>query len=176
MDVWHDKWDEAWDGVDDVDPRRAPGDKVLCTTYAAWMAAPDDSPAPYYDYNDVIDSGHLHELMQLRLGVHWLKVCTGRWSGLPRNQRRCELCAGFSVEDEKHFMMECTAYRDIRLDYASLYEDADGDMRSLMCHANQRKVARLVHDLKGCRDGIPLERRFDSHLDPLEDDWVADAL
>jgi len=28
---------------------------------------------------------------------------------------------------------------------------------------------------EGCRDGIPLERRFDSHLDPLEDGLVAAA-
>ena len=55
---------------------------------------------------------------------------------MPRRLKRCELCAGFSVEDEKHFMLECDAYQDIRLEYAALYEDAAGDMRQLMCNVN----------------------------------------
>ena len=57
-------------------------------------------------------------LTRLRLSAHQLKIETGRWSRIPRDQRRCK-CGG--IEDEAHVLFHCPNTLDIpnkyRLDY-----------------------------------------------------------
>jgi hypothetical protein len=48
-------------------------------------------------------------------------------------------------------MMECSAYHDIRDNFRSyiyndyIYNDSQGYMRKVMCHAKQQLLAKLVH-------------------------------
>ena len=48
---------------------------------------------------------------------HTLQIETGRHRDIPREDRLCKLCNLKQVEDEEHFMTECPAYNEIRLDY-----------------------------------------------------------
>lgn len=57
-------------------------------------------------------------LTRLRLSAHRLSIETGRWhkpNKIPRNERKCQICN--SIEDEFHFILECTNYNDIRKKY-----------------------------------------------------------
>ena len=50
---------------------------------------------------------------RLRLGSHRLRIETGRWSRLPREDRKCP-CGG--VQDECHAVLECPLTSDLRTD------------------------------------------------------------
>ena len=53
--------------------------------------------------------------MRFRVGSHWLSVVTGRWTdgGYVRAHIYCRKCMAYTVEDEKHFMLECPANHEI---------------------------------------------------------------
>ncbi|KAH9307116.1 hypothetical protein KI387_043788 [Taxus chinensis] len=56
---------------------------------------------------------------QLRTGSHHLRCETGRWT-IPKEdweRRICLFCSKGVVETEWHFVMECSAYDDIRIQY-----------------------------------------------------------
>ena len=93
--------------------------------------------------------------MRFRLGAHNLQVVVGRWARSSRDSggRACQWCTmrdslshlqGW-VEDEKHVLMECSRYIDIRQRFSGLLADCHGDMQQLMCHPNHPAVAHFVH-------------------------------
>ena len=51
---------------------------------------------------------------QIRTGVLPLRVETGRFRGLPLQERTCEYCLDGSVEDEHHFLFSCNKWDSIR--------------------------------------------------------------
>ena len=51
---------------------------------------------------------------QIRTGVLPLRVETGRFKGIPLEERTCEYCLSGSVEDEHHFLFSCHNWVDIR--------------------------------------------------------------
>jgi hypothetical protein len=53
-------------------------------------------------------------LAQFRCGILPLRIETGRYVGEEPVNRTCNLCNSQSIEDETHFLVECTAYHDIR--------------------------------------------------------------
>ena len=55
-------------------------------------------------------------LTQFRCGVLPLRIETGRYVGEPPEQRLCLFCNLLHTEDEKHFLLHCTFYTDIRAD------------------------------------------------------------
>ena len=124
------------------DPAVEPGPLAA---YVAWMSADVEKPAPYVDLCEPIDTDLLMGLVRFRLGAHHFRVSTGRWDGTARADRLCCKCAHHAVEDEQHVLFECPYYDSIRLRYATLYEAADGSVQQLMTHANQRRVACLIH-------------------------------
>ena len=74
-------------------------------------------PAKYVNHDRCINPEHLADLMRFRVGSHWLSVVTGRWTdgGIVRVHRYCAKCMVYTVEDEKHFMLElCPACQEIR--------------------------------------------------------------
>ena len=58
----------------------------------------------------------------------------------------------YTVEDEKHFMLECPAYQEIRSEFGELFDYCEGDLRKLMCHPKQHMLAKLVHKMRVFRD------------------------
>ena len=56
---------------------------------------------------------------QLRLGILPLFIETGRFKRVPSDERICTLCKN-GVEDEKHFLLYCNAFNDLRDDLFNL--------------------------------------------------------
>ncbi len=53
-------------------------------------------------------------ISQLRLGILPIRIETGRFSGLKKEDRICQLCNSNAVEDEAHYMFHCDLYSDYR--------------------------------------------------------------
>ena len=74
-------------------------------------------------YLDFVSVGkHRFALSRLRLSSHRLEVETGRWArpnAIPFEERRCTSC--HSLEDEFHFVLECSRYNDLRTMYIPNY-------------------------------------------------------
>ena len=51
---------------------------------------------------------------RIRLGSHRLRVETGRWSRLPRDQCTCS-CPQAAVQDEPHVLLDCPLTRQLRV-------------------------------------------------------------
>ena len=51
---------------------------------------------------------------RLRNGTLPLRIETGRYTGLQPEDRKCTLCSDNVVEDEIHFVFDCSLYDDIR--------------------------------------------------------------
>ena len=54
------------------------------------------------------------ELTKLRGGSNRLRIETGRWQKIPKEQRFCEICHSGEVEDETHFILFCSIYDKLR--------------------------------------------------------------
>ena len=54
----------------------------------------------------------MHEIARLRTSTHKLVIETGRYQRpvVPSNERLCKVCNIWQVEDEVHFITQCTAY------------------------------------------------------------------
>ena len=54
-------------------------------------------------------------LAKLRGGTAELRVETGRWNGLKKEERICKQCTMGEVENEEHFLLRCEGYAEERL-------------------------------------------------------------
>ena len=75
---------------------------------------------PYLDKLSV--SKFIQALSRLRMSSHRLEVESGRWVKpvpVPFNERKCTVC--HVLEDEYHFVLECSLYQDLRKKYISKY-------------------------------------------------------
>jgi hypothetical protein len=61
----------------------------------------------------ILPAKHRSALSKFRSGVAPLRIETGRFEGLPVEQRFCPFCRTH-VEDEFHVIMQCDKYNDIR--------------------------------------------------------------
>ena len=53
-------------------------------------------------------------ISKLLCSDHQLEIERGRHNNTPRDGRKCTTCDLGNVEDERHFLMECPAYSDLR--------------------------------------------------------------
>ena len=53
-------------------------------------------------------------LVRFRISSHQLRIETGRYENIPRNERICHFCTSNKIEDENHFLLDCKAYPQIR--------------------------------------------------------------
>ena len=62
-------------------------------------------------FSDLLNySSDRSTLTKLRLSAHKLIIQKGRHSYKPRKNRICTVCNTISVENEIHFLLECSAY------------------------------------------------------------------
>ena len=83
-------------------------------------------------------------LAKLRGGTAALRMETGRWGGLKREERLCKQCRLEEVEDEEHFLLRCegwTQEREVMTEYVEMQVGATDD----------RKVALILD--QACCDG-----------------------
>ena len=77
----------------------------------------DDVTAEAYLRNRCINRAQRRALASIRCGSALLRIETGRFTKpcTPLNERTCLHCDDGSIEDEKHFLLKCDLYNDIRL-------------------------------------------------------------
>jgi hypothetical protein len=56
-------------------------------------------------------------LARFRTGILLLEIETGRWRGIPVDQRLSKLCNTQSVESEMHFLFHCPVYDRQRAEF-----------------------------------------------------------
>ena len=87
-------------------------------------------------------------LAKLRGGTAPLKMETGRWGGLKREERLCKQCKLEEVEDEDHFLLRCEGWTQEREVMTKCMERLVGQF----CTAtDDRKVALIL--VQACCDG-----------------------
>jgi len=65
-------------------------------------------------YLYVRDRKGIPELTKLRSGTNRLRIEKGRYDKLPVEKRLCRFCDADAVEDEKHFLLHCEEYEELR--------------------------------------------------------------
>ena len=74
-------------------------------------------------------------MTKLRLGVHSLRIQTGKYenrgAAIPVDGRTCLVCNRGYIEDERHFLMYCSGYDNIRNELHSLLSTHDVAFKSL---------------------------------------------
>ena len=58
-------------------------------------------------YLDMDNIRHRKAITKIRTSSHRLRIETGRWNNMLREQRICENCALEKIDDENHFLFEC---------------------------------------------------------------------
>jgi len=53
-------------------------------------------------------------ICKFRVSSHHLQIELGRYQGIPRHQRLCQQCSSGEVEDEIHFLFNCSKYEPDR--------------------------------------------------------------
>ena len=92
----------------DNDRRNGTGGNKL-RTYRTFKS---DIYTETYLYKLMIPS-HRRAYAQFRCGVAPIRIETGRYEGLPVNQRTCFVCNDI-IETEEHVLTECPLYADLR--------------------------------------------------------------
>jgi hypothetical protein len=105
---------------------------------------------------EYIPSSHLAALLRFRVCAQELEVSRAR--GRPRAERVCRMCMAGAVEDERHFLLECEAYADLRaqhgLDAGDMLQAMAGDQRRLAKYLHAASRARREHlAVRDGRDG-----------------------
>ena len=89
-----------------------------------------------------------------RLSCFDLKVETGRYRGIPREERLCPICD--VLEDEDHVIFSCRAYESIRTQFTNLLEE-NPTVRDILNPQNKEtaeKVGLLLKLIEEQRDDI----------------------
>ena len=97
-------------------------------------------------YLDVYHRGGIPELVKIRGGTNRLRIEQGRYVKEDVHERVCKCCASGRVEDETHFMLECSFYNDLRDKMWFAFEDATGRGQASFSD-NGSKLNALIGDL-----------------------------
>ena len=77
-------------------------------------------------------------MTKLRLGVHTLHIQTGKYenkvASIPVEERLCLVCKRNCVEDEKHFLTDCTEYESLKQQLYFHISDNDATFINLTDH------------------------------------------
>jgi hypothetical protein len=76
----------------------------------------------FESYLDWGDSWRRSLMTKMRGGTNMLRIETGRWANEAVEERKCRVCQTGQVEDEKHFILDCSMYKEVR---AKMYRDID---------------------------------------------------
>ena len=56
-------------------------------------------------------------ICKIRVCAHPLNIETGRYKNIIRSERKCTNCSEGDIEDEKHFVVDCPLYENIRVKF-----------------------------------------------------------
>ena len=64
---------------------------------------------------------HIPPICKYRIHAHSLKIETGRYLNIDRQERICDFCNDSCIEDEFYFILKCKKYDDMRKKYIKPY-------------------------------------------------------
>ena len=96
----------------------------------------------------VFDRGHRSILSQFRCGILPLSIETGRFSNIPENYRLCLLCQENSIENEEHFLFNCTFYENKRKSFFEVVEQHYSDFNVM--DTNDKFKTLMKEDIVRC--------------------------
>lgn len=84
---------------------------------------------------------------RLRLSAHNLRIQSERYKRMPieRQSRLCQICHKNQIEDEFHFILECSEFRDLRHQYIKRYFYTRPSMAKLLDLFNSNNKAILTN-------------------------------
>ena len=89
-------------------------------------------------------------MTKLRLGVHTLRIQTGKYenkgASIPVEERLCLVCKRNCIEDEKHFLIDCTEYESLRQQLYFHISENDATFINLTDHDRTLHLLRLDND------------------------------
>ena len=93
-------------------------------------------------YNSVrVPESYRISFSRIRMSSHYLKIETGRWSRIPREQRLCD-CG--TVQSEIHVLLSCPLLQYLRISYGDLdFSSID----NLMNTDNHPYLAKYIHEV-----------------------------
>ena len=106
-----------------------------------------------------LDGRHRSLVSKLKSGVFPVRLETGRYKGLSRELRICELCHK-ELEDECHFLFRCEKLSYVRKPFIDVYkaQDADFDnmaeilkLKQWVDSKNVRKFAKWLEEMADTR-------------------------
>ena len=71
--------------------------------------------------SSIRDAKYKIALNKFRLSSHSLLIETGRYTGIPTEERLCNFCNMRKIEDEFHFLLVCPHYIELRRKYLKRY-------------------------------------------------------
>jgi hypothetical protein len=73
-------------------------------------------------------------LAQLRCGILPLEIETGRYSGVSEENRLCKICNSGEIENEVHFVFNCSMYQHERLEFSSAVQGKYNNFTNLQAN------------------------------------------
>ena len=101
---------------------------------------------------DFVAYKHVSALIRFRLGCWDVEANRPVRNGVRRlrAQRWCRVCRGECVEDEKHALLECEAYAELRVAYGI----SGNNMKSVMLSTEVRKLAAFLYSVQSLRASL----------------------
>jgi hypothetical protein len=76
------------------------------------------TPAMIQATNDFHENANISpSIFKIRVSAHPLNIETGRYKNIIRSERKCTNCSEEDIEDEKHFVVDCPLYENIRVKF-----------------------------------------------------------
>jgi hypothetical protein len=93
-------------------------------------------------------------IAKIRTNSHELHSVTRCWTipKTPWHERICHVCDTMKVEDEKHFLLECPAYTQVRYQFQNICHNTD--LPNLLSHQNYSDLGKLLLMLFEHRNNI----------------------
>ena len=88
-----------------------------------------------------------------RGGTAELKEETGRWSGLPREERTCPICSVPGIDDVEHFILKCELCKEEQKDLFLLLTEIRGGGGAAGRHSFRRLHPYCIHTASGSERG-----------------------
>jgi len=85
---------------------------VIHPALSCWLVSWSFEFEPYLD--KLVSRNLRSCITKLRLCAHNLRIHTGRYEHLDRNVRYCQVCNIHEIEDEFHFVFNCSLYNNLR--------------------------------------------------------------
>lgn len=124
---------------------------------------------PYLD--SVKNQLYRNTITKLRLGVHKLRVQTGKYEDngkpIPIDKRLCTFCKENEIENERHFIGFCHRYSDIRKHYFKQISEINKEFSTFNLHNKVRYILEAKNNTTSTIIGKFISQLFTERNKPL---------